>query len=58
MRKAHPKCVAILLTRYPACETAMQAIEDEVDGYVVKPADINSVVSTIERKLPTRLAKE
>ena len=54
MRKAHPKCVAILLTGYPAFETAVQAIEDGVDGYLVKPADINSLVSTIERKLRTR----
>jgi DNA-binding NtrC family response regulator len=54
MRMAHPKCVAILLTGYPAFETAVQAIEDEVDGYMVKPADINSLVSTIERKLRTR----
>ena len=54
MRKAHPNCVAILLTGYPAFDTAVQAIEDEVDGYLVKPADINSLVSTIERKLRTR----
>ena len=54
MRKAHPNCVAILLTGYPAFETAVQAIDDEVDGYLVKPADINSLVSTIERRLLTR----
>jgi len=54
MRKAHPNCVAILLTGYPAFDTAVQAIDDEVDGYLVKPADINSIVSTIERRLRTR----
>jgi DNA-binding NtrC family response regulator len=54
MRKAHPNCVAILLTGYPAFDTAVQAIDDEVDGYLVKPADINSLVSTIERRLRTR----
>src|SRR5207253_10281973 len=57
MRKTHPKCVAILLTGYPAFETAVQAIEDGVDGYLVKPADINSLVSTIERKLRIRQAR-
>jgi len=57
MRQAYPNCVAILLTGYPAFETAVQAIEDEVDGYHVKPADINSLVSTIERKLRTRQAR-
>jgi len=54
MRRAHPNCIAILLTGYPAFETAVQAIEDEVDGYLVKPADIDSLVSTIERKLRSR----
>jgi DNA-binding NtrC family response regulator len=57
MRKAHPNCVAILLTGYPAFDSAVQAIEDEVDGYLVKPADINSLVSTIERKLSTRQSR-
>ena len=28
MRKAHPKCVAILLTGYPAFESALQAIHE------------------------------
>ena len=54
MRKAYPNCVGILLTGYPAFESAVQAIEDEVDGYFVKPADIDPLVSTIERKLRTR----
>jgi len=57
MRQAYPNCVAILLTGYPAFETAVQAIEDEVDGYHVKPADINSLVSTIERKLRSRQSR-
>ena len=54
MRKAYPNCVSILLTGYPAFESAVQAIEDEVDGYFVKPADLDSMVSTIERKLRSR----
>ena len=57
MRKTHPNCVAILLTGYPAFETVVQAIEDEVDGYLVKPADIDSLVGTIERKLRVRQAR-
>ena len=54
MRKAYPNCVSILLTGYPAFESAVQAIEDQVDGYFVKPAGIDPLVSTIERKLRTR----
>ena len=54
MRKAHPNCVNILLTGYPAFESALQALHDEVDDYFVKPADLDSLISTIERKLRTR----
>lgn len=54
MRKAHPNCVNILLTGYPAFESAVQAIHDEVDDYFVKPADLDSLISTIERKLHAR----
>ena len=54
MRKAHPNCVTILLTGYPAFESAVQALHDEVDDYFVKPADLDSLISTIERKLRTR----
>src|SRR6266705_3700984 len=54
MRKAHPHCVNILLTGYPAFESALQALHDEVDDYFVKPADLDSLVSTIERKLRSR----
>jgi len=54
MRKAHPNCVTVLLTGYPAFESALQAIHDEVDDYFVKPADLDSLISTIERKLHAR----
>lgn len=54
MRKAHPNAVTFLLTGYPAFESALQAIHDEVDDYFVKPADIDSLTSTIERKLRAR----
>jgi ActR/RegA family two-component response regulator len=54
VREANPKCVTILLTGYPAFESAVQAIHDEVDDYVIKPAEIESLVSTMERKLLAR----
>ena len=53
-REANPKCVTILLTGYPAFESAVQAIHDEVDDYVIKPAEIESLVSIMERKLLAR----
>jgi ActR/RegA family two-component response regulator len=54
MREAAPDCVTVLLTGYPGFETALKAVHSEVDDYVVKPADIGILVSTLERKLSAR----
>ena len=51
MRKRHPQCVNIILTGYPAFESAVLAIRHQVDDYVVKPADIEALIRTIKRKL-------
>jgi DNA-binding NtrC family response regulator len=56
MREVHPNCVTILLTGYPAIDTAVQAIREEADDYFVKPAEIDELVGSIERRL-TRRAK-
>src|SRR5213080_4244804 len=40
-----------ILTAYPALDTALEGIRIEIDDYVVKPADIGSMIRTIERKL-------
>ncbi|HEV2733151.1 MAG TPA: response regulator [Terriglobales bacterium] len=54
MREANPDCVTILLTGYPAFETAVRSIRAEVDDYFTKPADLDAIVSAIDRKLLAR----
>jgi DNA-binding NtrC family response regulator len=54
MREINPNCVAIFITAYPAFETAHRAIQQDIDGYVNKPADIEELVALIERKLAAR----
>src|SRR5947209_15661361 len=54
MREANPDAVTILLTAYPAFETAVDSIREEVDDYFRKPADLGAIVSTIDRKLLAR----
>src|SRR5438105_1000430 len=54
MREANPDAVTILLTAYPAFETAVHSIRIEVDDYFTKPADLDAIVSTIDRKLLAR----
>src|SRR5947199_155588 len=54
MREANPDAVTILLTGYPAFESAVRSIRVEVDDYFTKPADLDAIVSTIDRKLLAR----
>lgn len=53
MRRTQPQAVTMILTGYPAFETALEAIRQQVDDYIVKPADIPSLVNAIESRLAT-----
>src|SRR5579864_2177665 len=54
MRRTQPHAVTLIITGYPAFETALQAIRSQVDDYVVKPADVANLVDRIEDKLRQR----
>jgi ActR/RegA family two-component response regulator len=54
MRRTQPDAVTIILTGYPAFETALEAIRSQVDDYAVKPANIQDLVQVIEDKLANR----
>lgn len=54
MRHLQPNCINLILTGYPALETALLAIRNQVDDYLVKPADLNVVIGTIREKLQNR----
>src|SRR3954465_77012 len=56
MRRVQPEAVTIIITGFPAFETALEAIRSQVDDYIVKPTDAQRLVSTIEQKL-TQTAK-
>ena len=51
MRRTQPQATTLILTGYPAFETALEAIRQQVDDYLVKPADIETLVSKIRQKL-------
>ena len=53
MRRTQPEAVTMILTGYPAFETALEAIRQQVDDYIVKPANIPTLVSAIESRLLT-----
>jgi DNA-binding response OmpR family regulator len=54
MRRTQPNCVTLILTGYPAFETALQAIRSQVDDYLIKPAGVPELVASIENKLRNR----
>ena len=51
MRQRQPQCVTLVLTGHPAFEGARLTIRHQVDEYIVKPADIDLLVRTINHKL-------
>jgi ActR/RegA family two-component response regulator len=51
MRSVQPDCVTLILTGYPAFETALEAIRNHVDDYLTKPADIEYLFRVIHEKL-------
>ena len=51
MRRVQPQAVTIIITGYPAFETALEAIRNQVDDYIVKPTDAKRLVETIEQKI-------
>jgi ActR/RegA family two-component response regulator len=57
MRHVQPDCLTFILTGYPAFETALQAIHNHVDDYLVKPVDIESLTKTLQEKLRHRTTK-
>ena len=51
MRRTQPNAVTFILTGYPAFESALEAIRQQVDDYLVKPADIQGLVEKIRQTL-------
>jgi DNA-binding response OmpR family regulator len=54
MRRTHPKTVTLILTGYPDFQSALQAIRQQVDDFLTKPAEISALVETIKSKLEDR----
>lgn len=57
MRHIQPDCSIFILTGYPAFETALQAIHSQVDDYLVKPVEIDSLVGALKARVEKPAAK-
>lgn len=51
MRRTQPAAATFILTGFPAFESALEAIRQQVDDYFVKPADVDTLVSRILARL-------
>ena len=51
MRRTQPEATTLIITGFPAFETALEAIRMQVDDYILKPADIDELIQTIAAKL-------
>ncbi len=51
MRRTQPWAATIIITGFPAFETALRAIQSQVDDYVVKPANIPDLLRTVREKI-------
>jgi ActR/RegA family two-component response regulator len=54
MRRVQPQAATFILTGYPDFDTALQAIRSQVDDYLIKPADVPTLIHAIEHRLENR----
>lgn len=51
MREITPEMVRIIITGYPSLQNAIEAVNRGADGYIIKPVNIDELLSTVEEHL-------
>jgi ActR/RegA family two-component response regulator len=54
MRRTQPDCLTLILTGYPGFDTAVEALRNQVDEYLIKPAPPSTLLDLLEQKLAER----
>lgn len=54
MRRVQPHAATLILTGYPGFQAALRGIQEQVDDFLTKPADIQRVLDSIRRNLLRR----
>ncbi len=51
VRENYPDIPVVLMTGFPSVETAVTALREKVEDYIVKPFNINKLYKTVESKV-------
>jgi DNA-binding NtrC family response regulator len=51
LKKIQPKMVRIIITGHPSLESAMKAVNERADGYVLKPFEVTELLEKIKKLL-------
>ena len=54
LRQMQPKMIRIIITGHPSIESAMRAVNERADGYVLKPFEVTELLEMISRLLTER----
>jgi DNA-binding NtrC family response regulator len=57
IRRVNPNCATIVLTGYPGLESAVEGIHLQIDDYLIKPSDANSLIALLAKRLADREPK-
>jgi ActR/RegA family two-component response regulator len=58
MRRTQPEAVTIILTGFPAFESALRAIREQVDDFITKPADLMELINILRERMAKRKKHE
>jgi len=51
LKRIQPKMIRIIITGHPSLESAMKAVNERADGYVLKPFEVTELLQKIRRLL-------
>ena len=57
MQRQHPHCVTMVLTAYPAIESAVEGIRLHINDYIIKPSNADTLVALLAERLRQHSAK-
>ena len=51
LKETEPRMIRIIVTGYPSMDSAIEAVNSNADGYILKPIDMQELLAMIEKQL-------